>query len=385
MGGEGSGGRQYFILLGAIVGYFALSAQRVPQKRIGLYVAFFLLSGITAVIGDVFYFQSRALQYLYAFFPPNIGAAESRTGILRLGGLMSAASVIGYFLLAKYGIRGLFLGGKPWRALLFLGLAAASLLGGFRSGLIGLALVFAVQFYLEGLHRTKLLPILLFAAILAGTVTLPFIQKLPYSIQRTLSFLPIPVDPIARLDAEGSTKWRVELWKSVLPQVPKYLFLGKGYSLTREDVEFAFKNYQGNMQAFSEDQSWAAIVGDYHNGPLSVLIPFGIWGALAFLWFLGAGLWVLHRNYRYGDSSLQTVNTFLLAMFGAKALMFLVIFGSLYSEVYVFVGYLGLSISLNGGVCRKPAVAPVEATVMASAKGVNRRLRPAFQNLRTEG
>jgi hypothetical protein len=29
--------------------------------------------------------------------------------------------------------------------------------------------------------------------------------------------------------------------------------------------------------------------GDYHNGPLSILIPFGLFGMIAFLWLLGAG------------------------------------------------------------------------------------------------
>ena len=33
----------------------------------------------------------------------------------------------------------------------------------------------------------------------------------------------------------------------------------------------------------------AAMAGDYHNGPLSVLIPFGIWGLAAFVWLLVAG------------------------------------------------------------------------------------------------
>ena len=42
-------------------------------------------------------------------------------------------------------------------------------------------------------------------------------------------------------------------------------------------------NYEGAMLA-----------GDYHNGPLSILMPFGMFGAIAFLWLLGAGLKVLY-------------------------------------------------------------------------------------------
>jgi len=30
----------------------------------------------------------------------------------------------------------------------------------------------------------------------------------------------------------------------------------------------------------------AELAGDYHNGPLSVIIPFGVFGVIAFVWFL---------------------------------------------------------------------------------------------------
>ena len=47
-----------------------------------------------------------------------------------------------------------------------------------------------------------------------------------------------------------------------------------------------------------------------------------------------------------------------------KFLLFMSIAGlGLHMDLYGFVGWLGLSISLNGGVCRKPALQPAAQPV----------------------
>src|ERR1051325_4648121 len=102
-----------------------------------------------------------------------------------------------------------------------------------------------------------------------------------------------------------------------------------------------------------------SFVGDYHNGPLSVIIPFGIFGSIAFLWFLGASFKVLRANYKYGDHDCFHVNTFLLAYFIAKVILFFVIFGGFYSDLPMFIGIIGFSITYNGGVAKRvPAAQP---------------------------
>jgi hypothetical protein len=98
------------------------------------------------------------------------------------------------------------------------------------------------------------------------------------------------------------------------------------------------------------------LAGDYHNGPLSLIIPFGIWGVLAFLWFLGASFKVLRANYKYGDPELRKENTLLMCYFIAKAIMFVFVFGGFHSDLFVFVGLVGFSISLNRGVAKPEPV-----------------------------
>ena len=79
--------------------------------------------------------------------------------------------------------------------------------------------------------RSRLMPILLLMGVPVALV-LPFTDKLPFGVQRTMCFLPVHVDPIVEADAKISTDWRVEMWKIVIPDIPKYLILGKGYSLS---------------------------------------------------------------------------------------------------------------------------------------------------------
>lgn len=375
-GSDVYGGKRYIFLLVAIAGYFALTAQPIPPKRAKLYVALFLLGGITSIVGDLLYVDSSSLQYLYLLFPPTGYLENASAGMLRFAGVSAATTLLFGFMLAKYGIRGIFTFKRPWRLFFFVIFVLASLLGGFRSNLIAMALVFTIQFFLEKLHQTKLLPIFVAGIVLVSAISLPFVRQMPFSVQRTLSILPIDVDPVAKMDAEYSTEWRLNIWKAVLPQVPHYFWLGKGLAMTERDYAFAAANLAGETTAFSDDQSWAALSADYHNGPLSVIIPFGIWGAIAFLWFLISGFRVVLKNYRYGNSDLKIANTYLLAAYVGQVIGFMVIYGSLYSDMRLFVGWVGLSVAINNGVA-KPVVEPVVQTV---AEKRSRRLiaRPAF-------
>jgi hypothetical protein len=251
------------------------------------------------------------------------------------------------------------------------------LLGGFRSTLFNCTLIFGILFYLEGLHRTKLLPIFAFVGLLAALICLPMANRLPRTFQRVLSLLPVNIDPAVRADAQGSLDWRIEMWKALLPQVPPHLLLGKGYAISPEDYQMM--GTDAALRSIDPAEQGLALSGDYHSGPLSVILPFGIWGAIAFLWFLIAGLWALHHNRLYGDPALQTVNTLLFTVFLAKVISFFVIVGALAGDMVGFVGYVGLSISLNGGICRPARQVAVTTAEPPTRIPARPRVQPAFQ------
>jgi len=278
-GSDVYGGKKYVLLMAGILSYFALTARRIPPERAGLYVALFFLGGLVSIIGDFYAIMPSWSRFIFWLFPIDPNAFyEFQVGQTRLGGIAAAGFTVWCFLLARYGVRGIFLSGKLWRPFVLLLSFSLIFLGGFRYQLFLAGAIFACQFFVEGLHRTRLLPVFAWLGIMAMVVIVPFASKLPFTFQRTIAFLPLNLDPAAKGAAQASADWRVTMWKALLPQVPKYLLLGKGMTISTEEYnEMMGGSVLGrNAGQFDPSQDPLALAYDYHNGPLSVLIPFGI-------------------------------------------------------------------------------------------------------------
>lgn len=368
LGGASYGGKKYIYFFTSIILYFAIATQPIPRNRAYFFVGLFFLSSLVPLISYLGAWLGPAFYFLAELFPmqvavDNVEAASAAgrdlitPGIARLGELEEVARGVLCYLLARYGVRGLLDLRRPWRITLLLLAMAASMYSGYRSSLVLFPLTFAVMFFLEGLHRTRYCLLLVLGLLLAAAVLVPNVNKLPLSMQRSLSFLPINVDVLAREDAGGSTDWRLQMWKQLLPEVPKYLIKGKGYSIDPNEL---YMINEAVSRGTASGYEAAMVAGDYHSGPLSVIIPFGLGGAIAFLWFLGASFYTFYSNFRFGDPYLRHINALLLAFFMVQTFVFFFIFGSLYSDLLVFAGLAGLSVSLNGGVAKRPE-AEVEA------------------------
>jgi hypothetical protein len=356
-GSDVYGGKKYVFLIVGILGYFALTAHSIPPKRARLFVTLYFAAGILGVIEDLYPVTPGFLRIIFLFIHPQAFASTGfDLGTTRLSGTGWAATAAINALIAYYGLRGIFLGGKLWRPIVFFIAMVLIFVGGFRSALILTLATIVLQFFLEGLHRTALLMgAIIFSLACAGAI-IPLAPHLPFTFQRTLAFLPedwVPLSTSARNDAQGSLDWRVDMWKALLPQIPKYLLLGKGYAITMED--YAAITEQDALHNADASEDPLAISGDYHNGPLSVIIPFGIWGVLTFSWFLIASTWVVYRNYRYCQPELKTLNTFLFTVYVIQVIDFLFLFGGFSAGMSGFAGILGMSVCINHGVCRVPA------------------------------
>jgi hypothetical protein len=357
------GGRNYIYIAAAIVGYFAFSSRRIPTEKAGLFVAMYFLPGLLSFVPTIAYKLGPAFYFLLNIFPAE-GLAEQvkeenalEVAILRVNGLGAAGPALYTFVLARYGIRGVLDFSKPWRLLLLILGVLACAASGFRSFLILFILAFSAVFFYERLHRTWLLGLFIGLGVGLAAFVLPNAEKLPLPIQRTISFLPIKVDPVAERSASDSTVWRLGVWKSALPQIPKYLIKGKGFNMDPTELHMSEVSARHHLV---NPYEIPIITGDFHSGPLSVIIPLGIFGVVGFAWFLTAGARYLYYNHRFGDPRLQKVNTFLLAFFVSKIVFFLFVFGSLYSDLYTFMGLLGFSVSLNGSPQPLPEADTVE-------------------------
>jgi len=381
MGSDVYGGKKYVFLIVGILSFFALIARPIPKERANFYITLYFAGGFFAVISDLYAYTPAPLQFLYLLFPPSFrtvdlsGHVEVELGITRLSSVASAAGAVIFWMLARHGLRGCFQLGKPWRPLVLAAMTALIFLGGFRSSIVGLAMVMGMLFYLEKLHRTGVMIVAVAAGLLGGALLIPLAPHLPFTFQRSLAFLPLNVSTEARMDAEASTEWRLEIWQALMPQIPKYLFLGKGYAFSSE----TFQESMGNDATFKRFIDAAdnpfALAGDFHSGPISLVLPFGIWAVIVWLWFWVAGFFVVWRNYRYGDPSLRRINTFLFTLYVTGCFFFVFIFGDPVNDVGHFCGIIGLSIALNHGICRRPAPAQKQnAGALRQAPG-----NPAFQ------
>jgi hypothetical protein len=365
-GSESWGGKRYLTSVGAIIGYFALTAKPIPPERAQWLTGLYLLSGTLAVVSDLTLLAGENFYFLYRFFPVDVASMQfmTQSTLNRFSGPTWTSMAIWFFMIMRYGIRGVLDFRHPWRLLVVLAATAVSLVGGYRSAVIVLVLVSFFQFLFEGLLKTRFLPLLLGVGILGYFAAATFAERLPLSAQRALSFLPIEVDPMAKRDAIGTLDWRLDMWRIAMKEVPTYLYLGKGYSFSGVDYYLTQESVRRGLYRAYED---TLVSGNYHHGILTIIIPFSIFGLAAFFWFCAGSFRFLWRSYRQSDPALSNINTFLIAYFCARLLFFLTLYGQFDLDVKIFTGLIGLSVALN--TRRDPEPEPTPS--------LNLRARPA--------
>jgi len=365
------GGKGYFYVCFAIVGFFGLVSQRIPLKRAHLYAGIFFFSGLTEAASNLIYMVGPKAYVLFNIFPVMNAASMASAswgptapeGVRVAGfGLAMLAAVSG--MLALHGLKGLLDLKRPWRGLILAVAITAGAYSGFRSLMVLCGMVLVVVFFMEGLHRTRMMFLVAAVTTVLGALLLAFASELPLQVQRAISFLPVDVNPMVRQDAQSSVDWRMEMWRSLLPEVPQYWFMGKGYLVDANALSLGYESLARGVGARWEA---AATAGDYHNGPLSLVIPFGGLGVVAFVWFLVVGGRVLFLNYHHGLGELKNINRFILAYFLIRVVYFVTVFGSFYQDVFIFTGLVGLSLSLNGGM---RLAQPVEAEPVMEQGGL---------------
>jgi hypothetical protein len=359
LGSDAWGAMRYFQVLGSIAGYFAFVSQPIPPERTKLMAGLFFLSGVTAVFPVLIALAGPALQFLLVLFPPTSIAATGTVFALdlqRFLGFTFMSEAVCCFMLLRFGIRGIFNWHRPGRFITFAVMFTLGLLGGYRSFLIMFGLIFLVQFYFEGLFGSRVFLWFSLAGVLGATLLFAFADQLPGAVQRSISFLPVQIDPAIRREATGTLDWRLEMWRVALPTVPRYLLLGKGYNFDGTDY---YLTTVGAERGIFRAYDASVISSDYHQGILTLIIPFGIWGLLAFSAFCVASLRVLYRNYRYSPPEFRLINTFLISYFVGRLLFYLIFYGEFNLDLMYFTGAIGISLSLNGGIRQKDAaIAP---------------------------
>jgi hypothetical protein len=168
-------------------------------------------------------------------------------------------------------------------------------------------------------------------ALAAGTILLAvFARHLPLTYQRALSVIPFAnVSLEAKMNADSTSTWRMEIWQRMLREIPRYVLMGRGFTFSAEDVMLVSSGEKIN----SVEQAFAT--HNYHNGPLSLLIDLGLAG---FVCASGFMLAVLYQQYKrvnapWRDRRLQRLHAVLYASYVALIVIFYAIFGDARSSL----------------------------------------------------
>ncbi len=350
LGSDLWGAGKYVDLFKAFVILFAFSAIRIPPEKAQLYMMLFFLGAVSHSLSNVVYSLGTDFMWLFYFLPTqsaalqHVGESMGYGGVVRLTGVAFSCMAIIYVMLARYGLNGIVNTWKFWRILIFGGAIVLSMLGGYRAVLILIALVIFFQFFFEGLHRTAALPIYACIFVVAGLLTVANIQKMPLAVQRSLSFLPVEIDSVAASDASGTLEWRLEIWKTVIKEIPDYFWLGKGFAYKGVDYQLTFEMVQkGILKAYEH----VLIDGAYHHGLLTIIIPLGIWGIIGFFWFAIKSFRVIYFNYSHSPPELKKINTLILSYFATSLLFYCTLYGQFHLDFVTFTSLLGFSLALN--------------------------------------
>jgi hypothetical protein len=101
-----------------------------------------------------------------------------------------------------------------------------------------------------------------------------FADALPVAVQRAISWIPgVQISAEAGRSASDSVTWRLVVWLVALQEIPKYLWIGRGFAYSQSDLITA-----RSAHLMAGEANWAVVQGYFHNGWLSLLILLGVVG-----------------------------------------------------------------------------------------------------------
>lgn len=332
LGSDVYGGRANFqFILGVLPFFIVLSCaknqptliRRTPAI-IGICAAFGILPNLIST-----FFPSTAPLIQSVTGSANIEAYNEATATFitskedlgRINALGSAGIAIQTALLCYFPLN------KWWRPKYWI-IAALSILAfylcvrsGFRNTLFTFGLITIVGGFLQ--VRWAILPLvggglLLFMVFLMGHGD---IYRLPYSMQRSLSFLPGNWDPMILKNVESSNDFRQEMhdiyWSKYAFRAP---WFGDGFAMSKAAVMEV--DELGN-EGFVERKQ-------FHEGTLSIYDSVGVVGILATLWFIFSVWAIIYRNREKLKPHLITpLQSYSIMLFFVAPLSFVVVYGDM--------------------------------------------------------
>jgi len=288
LGGGQMGGRVYVQQVVLAVVPLLVVTVKLSKQRIYMAVATGWLLSLTYLLSELSFAAGGGVmqKILYFIELPIDGlgfeTGYSMTGLRRYASFMAVASSGLAYIWTLAPLQKLF-GRLAWVAvpamagLLFLGLASGAR--------IMMILPVTAFFFLANFQRFwrpgRLVASLVAAAVAVGSLYM-FADRLPLSMQRSISLLPgIAVSPVARDDALTTNLDRLVVMKRALGDVPTYWLVGRGFGMDRLD--------QAPLDSLNAGTSLLYSQGMFYNGVFGSLIKTGVPGlvfTLVFVFFV---------------------------------------------------------------------------------------------------
>ncbi len=291
------GGRGYVAsVLGVLCYLMMISARSSPSILRHIPAAILLASGFDLVV-SIATAQSAAVARAVAPFYSAISTLALEEDITqRIGAFGNFGAALVVFVLAKGDIRGVW---RPerWGALLGLTLGTAAVfLSGYRSAVLGLLLI-GLAAMLRDLRGRAIIPVALMAcALFALPMVHDTLFRLPYQVQRAITFLPGKWDPDAAMTAADSTEWRLMVWKKWQDsEFPRHPWFGRGFGFRYEDLASQIRAEDMFVRGRDSQIERFVLVGELHNGLFSVVDVVGVVGATFFVIFCVRQLYFVLR------------------------------------------------------------------------------------------
>jgi hypothetical protein len=354
LGGDRVGGRPYVDVALGVFAYLILRRETISPKMAGLIPVVWLggevINGLGGLVGLYLPTLGSKIGMLYSGFLPEYGKEDMavEVGETRLGSLQSFGSTLILFIVCSVNPTHLV---RPDNLIKLMGYGLGLLmimLSGFRNALMNIFLMTGLAAILRDRFMGAVKVILIISIGALSGVLLSYSSiNLPWTFQRTLSFLPGNWDPTAIAAADDSSEWRYEMWRLAL-STDKYIhnkLLGDGFGVSRPDYERMMDAMQGGVGFIGESvtQERFMVSGQFHSGPVSSIRFVGYVGLIFFLILL-----IILAKYSYRmiigsrGSAFQFVSLFIGIPILIYPIFFLFVFGAYEMDIINCLFYTGM-------------------------------------------
>jgi hypothetical protein len=354
LGGDRVGGRPYVDVALGVFAYLILRRKTISPKMAGLIPVVWLggdvVNGLGGLVGMYLPTLGSKIGMLYSGFLPEFGkeGMAVEVGETRLGSLQSFGSTLILFIVCSVNPTHLI---RPGNLIKLMGYGFGLLmimLSGFRNALMNVFLMTGLAAILRDRFMGAIKVILIISVGALSGVLLSYSSiNLPWTFQRTLSFLPGNWDPTAVAAAKDSSEWRYEMWRIALSS-DKYIhnkLLGDGFGVSRPDYERMMDAMAGGVGFIGESvtQERFMVSGQFHSGPVSSIRFVGYVGLALFLILLSL---LARTAYRMIQKSRGTPYLFISMFTGIPVIIcpifFLFVFGAFEMDIINSLFYAGM-------------------------------------------